>query len=164
MEALSIKLSFKEVGYTSHDHHINKDSALVHVENYQYEVKGEGTNGIAYCHHLSYDFDLDAAGNTPILFRGFMHFVGTFNHYEGEFLAQEDGVFKASGNQVCGRIVDASQELVMLTGQYEYSFDPPHRLKLMNSKIDNKQANHQTQHNDDRQKCKHVDVYFDIEL
>lgn len=149
---LLLKLKFKEVNYSCQDYLAYSDNEPVHIEHFKYEVEGEGTKGVAFCHHISYEFDPDETGSTPIQFRGYMHFEGTFNNYQGSFLAQEDGVCNPSGRKTRGTIVDADDELVMMTGSFEYHFDTP----LCFDKDQKAQT--------DRTRDKEVEVFFDIDL
>lgn len=54
------------------------------------------------------------------MIRGYFQFDGNIAGNKGTFLAQEDGVIHEGIINLNGRIVDASHELVLLTGQYEY--------------------------------------------
>lgn len=147
-----LKLKFKEVNYSCQDYLSNSDNEPVQIEHFKYEVEGEGTKGVAFCHHISYEFDPDETKNTPVLFRGYMHFEGMFNNYHGSFLSQEDGVCNPSGRQTRGSIVDANDELVMMTGSYEYHFDSPFCF--------DKEQKPQT----DRSRDKLIEVVFDVEV
>ncbi len=130
---MTLNLQFKEISYSCHDYHDRDEGVPIHLENYVFEVQGNGTQGMAYSHHIRYEFDPDVQGNTPVLFRGFLHFVGTFNNYEGSFLAQEDGVCNPSGRQIRGRIVDCTDELITMTGSYEYAFQPTDKHRQLTS-------------------------------
>ncbi|MGO4929380.1 DUF3224 domain-containing protein [Fundicoccus sp. Sow4_D5] len=116
---MMIKLKSKVVNRMEHSVHTDVDGYPVRLVEYAYELDGPNCKGSAKVHHLIYE--MEDTDSVPVLFRGFMKFEGEINQQKGCFLAHEDGAIHQGAVTAKGRIVDATEELLMLVGNYVFT-------------------------------------------
>lgn len=128
------------------------------IEQLTFAVQGEKTEGTAECYQMRMDYACDALGKAPMMQKGFLQFSGTFNSCTGTFLAGEEGVNTPSGRKVSGRILDATDELLTLKGEYEYFIKKDSFIK------GDEKGDEQTESSPDRklilEKGSVIDVHF----
>lgn len=95
----------------------NNENKTVTVWNVSYEIRSKEITGTIEANYLIHQSEEDV---TPELIRGFAEFQGTIDGKSGSFTAQEDGRTQNDILKINGRIIDASEELSMLVGRYDY--------------------------------------------
>lgn len=85
-----------------------------------YDIQGEKIQGTAQGMYLMYGVEEEDGEVSLQYVRGFLHFKGEINGQAGEFLAQEQGALQRDSLNMNGNVIDATEEFMLLTGNYHY--------------------------------------------
>lgn len=116
---MMIKLKSRIVNRIERSMRAELEDYPVRFVEYSYELDEPNCKGTAKVYHLIHE--MEDTVNVPVLFRGFMKFEGEINQQRGSFLAHEDGAIHQGSVTIKGRIVDATEELLMLVGTYTFT-------------------------------------------